>query len=463
MKRTREILLGVCPMGKFVFSHADAVVQKRQLFGVLDGRGVNYCHLDDVLPDGVVRDQGHVAAAVKAFGDRRIDALMLPHCNFGTEGAAGMIARQCGVPTLLWGPRDDAPQPDGTRLRDTLCGTLATSKVLYTLRVPFSHIINCQPEDDQFTCGLDRFLRAARVVKTLKTMRIGQVGQRIDFFWTTIGSEADLLQRFGVEVLPIDLAEIIVMIKERTAANEQAYLAELRELESWIEFKGYTDTRPVLHNFGFRDVLLELADQQDLDAFAVRTFSSIPDQLGTFVSLGMGLVHDAGFPTAPESDIHGAVTALLLEAASGTEDVSFLPDVTIRHPDNDNAVLLWHVDAPLSLRDPEARVSVEPPWILKGLAPGQLNFKLKDGPLTLCRFDGDSGGYRLGFGQGRTVAGPATKEFYTWLEVNNWPRWERQLIKGPYIHHCSCVYDHCADVLREAGTFIEGLELEEFR
>lgn len=52
-------------------------------------------------------------------------------------------------------------------------------------------------------------------------------------------------------------------------------------------------------------------------------------------------------PLAPESDLHGAVSSVILEAASSTDEPSFLPDLTIRHPDNDNAVLLWHFEAPL--------------------------------------------------------------------------------------------------------------------
>ena len=95
-----------------------------------------------------------------------------------------------------------------------------------------------------------------------------------------------------------------------------------------------------------------------------------------------------------------------------------------------------------------------------GLAPGLLHFRLKDGPLTLGRFDGDSGGYRLGGGEGRTVDGPYTQEFYAWLEVDNWPRWEEQLVRGPYMHHCSFIYDHCAGVLAEATRFLPGLEPE---
>ena len=148
---------------------------------------------------------------MRDFQERRIDALFIPHCNFGTEGAAAMIARQCGVPVLLWGPRDDAPLADGTRLRDSLCGMLATSGVLHKLRVPFSYINNCHIDDPAFLAGVDRFLRVARVVKTMRTMKIGQLGQRIDFFWSTIIAETELLTRFGIQVLPIDMVEMLLL------------------------------------------------------------------------------------------------------------------------------------------------------------------------------------------------------------------------------------------------------------
>ena len=462
MKRTKPVRLGVCPIGKFVFSHQDALVQKGKVLGKLDSSKVDYCSVDGVIPDGMVRGQADVAKVVRHFKSQEIDALFIPHCNFGTEGAAGMIARDCAVPTLLWGPRDGPPLEDGSRLRDSLCGTLASSKVLHTLNVPFSYINNSCVDEADFEEGPDRFIRAARVVKTLRTMRIGQIGQRIDFFWTTIVSEAELLRRFGVRILPIDMVEFLESVKQRTEDKQKAYLEELAGFEKWIEFRGYEDKEVVLRNFAVRDQMLLLAEENSLDGFGMQTFSSIPDQLGTFVSLGVSLVNDAGYPVAAETDLHGAVSSVLLEAASATDEPCFFPDITIRHPENDNAVLLWHVEAPLSLRDENSQVRVDKPWILKGLSPGLLHFKLKDGPLTLCRFEGDGRKYRLGFGQGHTVEGPYTQEFYAWMEVDNWARWEKQLIEGPYIHHCSCVFDHCADVLFEAARYIPGLEAERF-
>lgn len=81
-----------------------------------------------------------------------------------------------------------------------MCGLFASSKVLYKLGVPFSYIENCRVDDKAFQTGLDRFLRAADIVRRLKRARIGVVGNRIDFFGSTIIGGNDLLERFGIEL-----------------------------------------------------------------------------------------------------------------------------------------------------------------------------------------------------------------------------------------------------------------------
>ncbi|MBT3273465.1 MAG: fucose isomerase, partial [Spirochaetales bacterium] len=99
--KQKQILLGVCPIGKFVFSHEDALKQKKLILEKLNSWGVNYCTIDEVLPDGMVRDQRHVDSVVAHFSAKKIDGLFMPHCNFGTEGAVGMIAKKLSVPVLL--------------------------------------------------------------------------------------------------------------------------------------------------------------------------------------------------------------------------------------------------------------------------------------------------------------------------------------------------------------------------
>jgi len=454
MIKKNLIYLGVCPIGKFVFSNEDAIIQKNRIFEKLKKWKIKYISLDGILPDGLVKDQSQVDLVVNYFKKEKIDALFIPHCNFGTEGAAGIISKKLHLPTLLWGPRDEAPLADGTRLRDTLCGMLATSKVLYKLKVPFTYIENCRIDDIQFKNGIDLFIGSASVVKAMNNMKIGQIGVRIDFFWSTIINESELLDKFGIQIIPIDMVEFINKIKNRSKKDRTKYEKELLEIKKWLTIEGLSSDEPLFNSLAYRDELIQLAVEKDLDAISIQSFSSIQNELGGATNMAESLANDKGIPIIDESDIHGAISSILIEAAGSTNELSFMPDITIRHPENDNAVLLWHATAPLSLRDKNSKIKLAPPWILKGLPASSLHFKLKDGPLTICRFDGDDGKYVLGIGEGHTVSGPYTQEFYTWMEVNNWEKWEKKLIEGPFIHHCSAIYDRRADILEEACKYI---------
>ena len=455
-----KVTIGLCPIGKFVFSNEAAIQQKVAIQAKLKSWGVDYIDLENVLPDGLVKDQNHVSTVADHFRGE-IDALFVPHCNFGTEGAVGMIARKLGVPVLLWSPRDEAPLEDGSRLRDSLCGMFASSKVLRKLRVTFTYIENCGLDEETFARGFSKFARAAAVVKALRTMRIGQIGVRIDFFWTTIGNESELLEEFGIEVLPIDMCEFVQKVRGRASADGERYARELPGVKKWLSNDSVTDA-DIISGFAYRDELLDTAKAHGIDAFSIKSFNYLQNELGTGSSIGDALVQEY-LPVAPESDIHGAISSVLLAAAKETDNPVFSPEFTVRHPDNDNAVLLWHASTAPSLRHPEhSLVEILPPWILKDLPATSFQYRLKDGPLTVCRFDGDTGDYMLGFGEAGTVDGPVTREIYAWMEVDNWPAWERKIIEGPYIHHCSAAYDHCAEVLEEACRYIPGLRSERF-
>ena len=64
------------------------------------------------------------------------------------------------------------------------------------------------------------------------------------------------------------------------------------------------------------------------------------------------LLNDEGIPVVCETDIHGAITSLMVEAAGMGESRSFFADWTIRHPDNPNGELLQHCGPwPISIAD----------------------------------------------------------------------------------------------------------------
>ena len=86
-----------------------------------------------------------------------------------------------------------------------------------------------------------------------------------------------------------------------------------------------------------------------------------------------------------------------------------------------------------------------------------LHFRLKDGPITAARFDGDRGEYELAVGEGQSMEGPSTLNNYVWMKVDDWPMWERTLIAGPFIHHVAMAYGRYGNALAEACKYVPGL------
>ncbi len=449
--------LGLCPIGKFVFSHEDALRYKRLIEEKLRNLDIDYISIDDVLPDGMVRSQEHVNPVVKYFQNSGIDAIFMPHCNFGTEGAVGMIAKKLGLPVLLWGPRDEAPLADGTRLRDSLCGLFASSKVLHKLNVPFTYIENCRLDDPVFAEGIDNFIRAVNVANAFrKGIRIGHIGQRIDFFWTTIVNESELLERFNVEVLPVDMVEFIRAAKARAEGNRADYREELQMIRQTTDIDGFDSDDPMINVLAVRDEMLAIAEEKSLEGLAVQDFMSLVDEMGAYCFYADSAVSEH-YAVGHESDIHGAISILLLHRATLNTEPAFLADLTIRHPTNDNGILLWHAGAPLSMLYPEDHVRLGKHWILPSPLSGMTHFRLKDGPITVARFDGDNGDYYLATGEGRSIEGPETQNNYVWMEVDDWRHWERMLIEGPFIHHIGMIYGNYSAALSEACKYVDGL------
>ena len=70
---------------------------------------------------------------------------------------------------------------------------------------------------------------------------------------------------------------------------------------------------------------------------------------------------DLGIPCACETDVLGAISAVLLKAATLGREPIFFADITVRHANDDNTELLWHCGPfPVSLAHPNAKPAIAP-------------------------------------------------------------------------------------------------------
>ena len=168
----KKIKLGYAPTRRSIFSAPDAVKYRGIIADKLEELGIDFVDITDINSEGLLYDDNDRIKIVGKFKAEKVDGLFLPHANFGTEFECARLAKDLGVPVLLWGPLDERPEPNGVRLRDTQCGLFATGKVLRRFRIPFTYMTNCRVDDPVFERGLRDFMAVCNVVKTFRNIRI---------------------------------------------------------------------------------------------------------------------------------------------------------------------------------------------------------------------------------------------------------------------------------------------------
>ena len=59
--------------------------------------------------------------------------------------------------------------------------------------------------------------------------------------------------------------------------------------------------------------------------------------------------------------------------------------------------------------------------------------------------------------QQKTIPGPFNQGTYIWIEVDDLKKLEDKLVCGPYVHHCTGIYEDILPQVFEACKYIEGL------
>ena len=460
-KKNYKIKLGFAPTrrslaGEKAFNKSEANKFKDIIEEKLKAYGTDYVNLNFLNGEGLLYSGLDVDKVAQKFISEGVDAIFAPHCNFGTEDAVAKLAKRMNLPLLIWGPRDDKPDEEGYRYRDSQCGMFATTKLLLRMGVPFTYITNCSVDDPLFARCFENFMRAASAVKALRNPRIGQISIRPDVFWSVKCNEGELLERFGIEIVTMTLPEFKKRFEAVQKENKDEISAIVEKMKSTVSKVNFGEEY-LSRIAALEMAVLNWAEDEGLTAAASQCWAPMYDVTGLAPCVAFSELTEVGLPTICEVDIHGAITSLMVQAAAMGQSSTFFADVTIRHPSNDNAELFWHCGVfPKSL----AKDGIKPELCIhyNRKAPAVNHLELKGGDITIARFDGARGEYSLLMGHGRGTTGPKTFGSYAWIEFNDWPLWEHKFIYGPYIHHCTGVHGKFAPALYEACRYIPGLK-----
>lgn len=378
----------------------------------------------------LVFDDASAEATIQRMKQEQVDAIVIINCNFGNEEAAADIAKALGKPVLLWAPLDDEYYVDGMRPTDSQCGLFGVSRQFQRFHIPFSHLPCCRVESEEFATGFDRFVRVACMVKNFRGLRIGQIGARPAPFFSVIWNEGELMERFGIKLIPINFA----MIEQRMRSADVDHAEEIAAFENYFLTNYHLDEltpqyiRPMAR---LAAVYKSLFEEFHLDVISAECWTATPVMFDGLAPCAVyGLLNDLGYMVSCESDVHCALTMALLKCATMGRGKPLFGEFTVRHPENKNAELLWHCGPfPLSQKAPDgidstARLVNQREW-----------FRGKDGTYTVARIDQESGNYMILPLLCHTTEGPQTHGTYIWGEFADLQAVEDRLLDGPYIHH----------------------------
>ena len=412
---------------------------------------VRFVDLKGINPVDVMYNEDDAEKVIERFRAEKVDAVVIINCNFGNEEIAAQVAGALNVPTMIWAPMEDEFLPDGSRFCDSQCGMFGVSRILQRSNIPFTYVETCHVEDDVFKAGFEKFVSVACMVKNFRGMRIAQVGMRPKPFTSVIFNEGELMQKFGIRVIPVNMAVVIDkynrILKERDAELEEGAKLLLSRYEM-------DELTPPLLKKVYAFVLLyqEIFAEYRVQAVSAECWTAMQLGVGAMPCTAYSVLADMGYVISCESDLHGAISMAMLSCASLGRKIPFFGEFTVRNPENRNSELLWHCG-------PFAYSLKKEGCPCKNVNMRQW-FQVKDGHYTITRFDQDNGDYMMLAGQFDSTTGPYTFGTYLWAQFDDLSKWERKLVEGPYIHHMAEIEGDYTEELKEFSKYVPGLKID---
>lgn len=449
-----EIVIGYAPTRRDEAINRETAEFKEAVRKKIAGWGARLVDIDGI-DDGLLYTHQGAKEAAARFTAAGVDGIFVPHCNFGCEKAVAELAKMVGKPVLLWGPRDGEPQKGVGRERDTQCGLFVSGKALRRVNVPFTYLTNSGLDCAEFERGYRDFVAVCGVIRDFRATRILQISVRPEPFWSVICNEGEILEKFNISVMPITFYDLKNRLDQLKAEKGSRVAEAMVDYRTRLVCSNLTEE--MLLNMACLQVAIEtFCEDYDCNVTVIQCWDCLQDLASCASCTINGILTERGLPVICEDDVHGAITARLLQAAVRRSTSIFFADLTIRHPANDNAELLWHCGnfAPSLAINPEAR-NLNTVSLDNGkCVPAMSQWEIRHGDMTVCRFDGDHGEYMLFIGEGKGVEGPQTNGTYSWFQVDNWKKWEHRLVSGPYIHHVAGVHGKVAHILFEACRYL---------
>jgi L-fucose isomerase-like protein len=449
---------GVIVSNRDFFPDSLVAEGRKQVLSVLKDLSFEVVILDETATKlGAVEsytDSRKCAELFKANAGR-IDGILVTLPNFGDERGVADAIKMSGlnVPVMVHAFPDDLDKLAVATRRDSFCGKISVCNNLYQYNIPYtiteSHTL--APNTDEFCGELQRFAGVCRVVKGMRSARLGAVGARPGAFNTVRYSEK-LLQASGITVVTIDLSEIFSGVA-RLSDTDPRVTAKVEEVRGYARSNRVPPASIVkMSKFGL--VLADWMEANELTASALQCWTSIQKSLGVNACTLMSMMSENLMPSACEVDVSGVAAMYALQLASGTP--SALVDWNNNYAGDPNKCVFFHCGNWAKSFVPDLEISNAP---ILGTTLGVENTygamsgRVPAGPMTYARIDTDdrAGRIRAYTGEGRFTDDPLdTFGSRAVVEVPNLQGLVRHICKNGFAHHTAMNASHVSAILKEA-------------
>ncbi|MBN1362721.1 MAG: hypothetical protein JW993_19135 [Sedimentisphaerales bacterium] len=465
----KKITFGVIVGTRGFFNPKLAQEGRIQLEGQLKALGYDHVILPaDATEHGAVETYAHAKKCAELFRRRAddIDGVIVVLPNFGDE--LGVVQTldlaKLNVPVLVQACNDRLDAVGVSGRRDAFCGKISVCNNLYQYDIPFTDTTEhtCDIDGETFAADLDYFARVCRVVRGLRTARIGAIGARPAAFQTVRFSEK-LLQDSGITVIPVDLSDIFA--RARALDDEAASVKQkLAEIGAYGTIPNDIPKDHIVRQARLSVVIDEWLDENECDASAVQCWTSVQNNYGCATCLSMSLMGEKGRPSACEVDVAGAVSMYALLLASG-QIPGFLDWNNNYGDERDKCVCTHCSNFPRSFMGRDIEISALDllgETLGKDNCFGAIKGHVAPGEMTYFRISTDDTmatikGY---VGEGRFTNDPFDMDGgIAVCEVERLRELLAHICQNGFEHHVAMTRTHCAAVLDEAVSKYLGWDL----
>ena len=264
-----------------------------------------------LIPEDILLSVDRLKAWLKG---KTPDLIIFQNNTFANAAYMAEVLRMTDCPVLLWTLRE--PKGDGGRLRlNSLTGAYSAANIYREMRDGAPLYVFGSPEEASVRTEIEAAVRAARLRKELRSLRVAAVGQTPQGFGFGRALDQDLASVFGAELLSIEVRELIDRAKGFSPGDSKAYLEK-----SALSMTGLDKTpEKNLIDYGrLYRAYDEFVKENGIGALASRCWPDLFTSYGTPNCAVLSMLNDDGVAAACEADVYGALSMWMGRARSSS-------------------------------------------------------------------------------------------------------------------------------------------------